>query len=209
MKIVIVDDHDITIEGIKSILKKNKKLVVAGSEYNVNDAFELINTIKPEIVISDIFFSQNSPDGIELCRKVKQLFPEIKFICLTQATEASVLVPLIEYEADGIILKSDLNDILVYAIDKVIEGEKFFSSGIIKIIANYNKHKAREEKLLTQRELEILQCASDGLSNTEIAEKLFMSKRTVEQHRSNIILKLQAQNMPNAVSIAFRKGLLS
>jgi DNA-binding NarL/FixJ family response regulator len=205
--IAIVDDHELFRDGLKLVLTQlNADYFITESR----DGHEFINSLKdsvPDIVLMDI----NMPEmnGKETTRHALELFPDIKIIAVTMFGEENYYMQMIEAGVKGIILKKSGKYELERAIKEVLEGGSYFSQEILRKMAmRLNSKEVNKYEALTQRELEVLIMVCNGLNNTEIAEKLFISPKTLEVHKSNVYKKTGVKNSAQLVIYAIRKGFI-
>ena len=203
IKIVLVDDHSLVLSGFKNILSKVPNFELVGEINNGEDAIQMILALKPDVVLMDI----NMPimNGIDCIKEVKQHNLNTKIICLTMHHEEIYVLKAIKAGADGYILKDTEIDELVSAIEHVHNSNSFYycqklDMSIKKKINNPLFISDFDEKFnLTTREIEVIKALSLGLNNKEISEKLFISDRTVNTHRTNIMFKMQVKNVVELV----------
>jgi DNA-binding NarL/FixJ family response regulator len=209
LKIYLVDDHDLFREGLKFLLQGRKEI---SSVFEASNGIEFLNNMnenKADIVLLDI--EMPGLNGIETCQKALQIQPELKIIALSMYGDENFYSEMIDAGAHGFLLKNSKFDTLMRAIKEVSEDKNYFSPEILKkIITNMHKtQNRRTEDELSEREKEILYNICIGLSNMEIADKLFISKRTVDKHRENILLKTNAGNTAGLVIYAIKNGIFS
>jgi len=211
--IIIVDDHKIFRDGLILLLSNFDFVSVIGEAANGEEFLELIDNVKPDIVLMDI----NMPkmNGIEATKQALKKYPELKVIALTSFADDEYIEQMISAGVEGYMLKrSDIED-FEKAIKKVAGGGSYFSAEIIKVISrNLYKEKERKsgEQLLdkfTPREKEILNLICKGLNNEQIAELIHLSPKTVEKHKSNLFQKTETFNTVNLVIYAFKNQLIS
>lgn len=213
-KIIIIDDHKIVREGLKSMLLGNPKMEVSGEGAGEIDLLQLMKVQKPTLVIMDVAMPGKS--GIELTTYLAKNHPEVKVLILTSNSDEESIVASIEAGADGFLHKDSSLTELLSAIELVCNGESYFSENIsgiiyksyINRIKNDKNYKPDQQKALSERELEIIKLLSDGLSGKEIAEKLFISPRTVETHKNNILEKLNLKNNIELLKYAIKNGII-
>ena len=211
-KLILVEDHELVRKGILSILNMDQSLEILGEFDRPTKAFEALKTgTNPDIVIMDI--SMPEMNGLEASKILEKEYPDIKVIILSMHKEEEYVLESLNYNVCGYVVKDSVADEILVAIEKVVNGGKFFSKVVIDTALNSYKGIKKEQKAkqaiqLTERELEVLNHISDGLKSQEIAEKLFISERTVEAHRGNIMKKLQAKNMAELIKKAITLGLL-
>ncbi|MCC6685030.1 MAG: response regulator transcription factor [Bacteroidia bacterium] len=211
IKIAIADDHQMFIDGIKSLLKGNKNMLVSVEANNGVQLLSLLKEQQTEVILMDV----NMPvmDGIETTKQVKKKFPEIKVIMLTMFGTRDYIEKLLRAGANGYILKNTGKEELTTAIEKVMQGESYFSKEVTERIMEGLQGKKTETNPmmveLTEREKDVLRLIAQELTSHEIAEKLFISFHTVETHRKNLISKLQVKNIAGLVKYAVQNGLLN
>lgn len=204
IKILIVDDHPMVIEGVKALLQSAEGIEIIGS---VNDAFSAMDFLKRnpvDVVLLDI----NLPDlnGIELCKKLKDDFPKLKILAMSTFKERSYITRMIEQGASGYVLKSVSRDELIEAITTAYAGRMYLSVEVSQVLVSSQPQKPIP--LLTSREKEVLICIAEGLTNHEIADKLFVSPLTVDSHRKNLLAKFQVKNTAALVKFAVENQLI-
>ena len=201
-KILIVDDHPIVAEGLRNLVKDSGIAEVVGVAGTAKSCLDFLRWEKPDIIFLDI----NLPDmqGTELCKIIKQKNPAQKILALTTFNERSVVTKMIDNGADGYILKNSDSSEIVDAIKELAAGSKYLSGEVESILSR----KPEQELILTKREKEVLAFIADGLTNNEIAEKLFISPLTVDSHRKNLITKLEAKNTASLIKIAVERKLI-
>jgi DNA-binding NarL/FixJ family response regulator len=208
IKIAITDDHPIVIEGIKMMLKVNKEILVAQSFNNIT---EMVGGLKHDIKI--LLLDINLPDGngITACKELLQRFPNLKIIALTNFEDVSFIKQIIKNGAMGYLLKNTGKNELIEAIKTVLGGERYLQQNIKEILLSESLGKAISSSFfvpkLTSREKEILALIIKEYTTEEISNILFLSTKTVESHRSNLMQKLSVKNSAGLVRVAFEKGL--
>ena len=209
IKILLVDDHQIIIDGIKSLLDNVENVKVAGE---ANNGLEAINTLKVlavDIVLMDI--DMPKMNGIDAAKHIKENFKETKVIILSMHHEGAMIKSLVEIGADGYLLKNSNKEELLDAIYKVARDEKYFSSEVTLSLLNPEKTQSDSSKRtidFTRRELDVLKLLVDGYTNKQIGEKLFISHRTVDTHRTNIMKKVGVNNVAGLISFAVKTRLV-
>lgn len=198
-KILIVDDHPIVVEGLKMVLTDfDCKTARTG-----NECLEIIRTFEPDIILLDI----NLPDinGIDLCKTILEKNKRTKILAISSFNQRSWITRMMDNGAKGYILKNATDDEIKTAITDVLQGKEHFSPEIAEMII---KKSHQEETFLTRREIEILRLIADGDTNVVIADKLCVSPLTVDSHRKNLIMKLDAKNTASLIKIALTRGLI-
>ena len=201
-KIFIVDDHPMVIEGFKTLLSQNESIVVVGTAINAFEAISFIAKNEVDIAFIDI----NLPDisGIELCKKIKTEFPSIICLALSTFNDRGYVSKMIENGASGYLLKNSSREEIYKAISEVLIGNMYFNVGYQK----QNISKYDEIPIITRREKEVLIQIAEGLTNQQIANKLFISITTVSSHRQNLMLKLEANNTASLIKNALKFDLI-
>lgn len=196
---MLVDDHQIIRDGIKQLLTNESDIKVVAEASNVKEALKHLENVKPNIVMTDLSMPNGS--GFDFIKSVTANYPEIKVVVLSMHVEEAYIRKAIELGVSGYMPKDISKYELVEAIQSVSRGEMYFSSTVSKVMMNNMVKKVRKSEQaaqatakLTQREKEIVKLILDGMSSPEIAEKLFISHRTVENHRANIMNKLKVRN---------------
>lgn len=205
MYVLLADDHTIVLDGLELLLSTFdfvKKVNKAVDEATLRDILE--NNPMPDVILLDIVFG--SSDGREICKKLKKQYSTIKLIALTSYSDNSTVKSSIQAGFDGYLLKSEDRNTVMEALQKVVQGEKFFSPQVKNAFFQQSVSKNKPE--LTKREEEVLRLIIDEKTTKEIAEELFISEKTVENHRSNLMLKLDAKNMAGLVKKAISAGLV-
>jgi DNA-binding NarL/FixJ family response regulator len=202
-KILIVDDHNVVIEGILSLLQNSDEIIVLGTAQNAQNCLDFLLKNKVDVILMDI----NLPDmsGLDLCKVVKQTYPEIKILALSTFNQISYINKMMANGASGYLLKNISKDELIEAIKTVFVGKMFNSLEVNEII----KHSKSTENtpILTKRETDILKLVAAGLTNPQIGEKLFISPDTVDSHRKNLHTKLGVNNTALLVRYAIEHDL--
>lgn len=209
VKIVIADDHQMFIDGVKSLLKKEKKFNFVYEALNAEDALSFISKNKIDLLITDI--SMPGMSGTELTKKIKQHFPTIKVLVLTMYNDSAIINDILQSEAEGYILKNTGKQELLAAISKIMDNGTFYSNEVISQLLKDNKKKNNFppiKEALTVRELEILKLVCEELTTADIAEKLFISPRTVDTHRKNILEKTQSKTIIGLIKYAFESNII-
>lgn len=187
-------------------------LEIIGEYDRATKAIEAIEGgVQPDLILMDI--SMPEMTGLEASRIIGEKSPHIQIIILSMYKDEEYIMEGLNFNVSGYVVKDSVADEILVAIEKVVNGGKFFSREVIDTALNSYKEikeekKKKEDIQLTKREIEVLNDISDGLKSQEIAEKLFISERTVEAHRGNIMKKLQAKNMAELIKKAMNLGLI-
>ncbi|MBN2521495.1 MAG: response regulator transcription factor [Bacteroidales bacterium] len=213
IKVMVADDHKMFREGIKALLEKEKNITVVSEANDGEEVFMKLSEKPVDLILLDI--SMEGMNGIEIAKKVCDQFPDVKILALSMHSEINYITSMLEAGATGYILKNTGKEEMITAIKTVASGDSYFSNEVsVKLIQNLNKKslqpglKDTKEIPLTKREIEILQLIVQEYSNPEIAKKLFISIRTVDTHRRNLLEKLGVKNTAGLVKYAIKHGLI-
>lgn len=200
--VFIVDDHYMVVEGIRSLLQDEQDLVWLGHAMDGLSCFRQLETLKPDIVFMDI----NLPDisGIELCKTVKKKLPQTKILGLSTYNQQAIIHNMMENGASGYLLKNASKEELLEAIKTVKSGGQYLCLEATRSLLE----PGYERPLITRREKEVLILICDGLTNPEIAEKLFISLPTANTHRKSLLAKFGAKNVAALVKTAVQEGFV-
>lgn len=208
-KVVIVDDHTLFRNGLRILINTMNDYHVVGEASNGKQFLDLLETEVPDLVLLDI----NMPvmDGIEAATIAQKLYPDLKIITLSMYGEEDYYYKMVNAGVKGFVLKnSDIKEVKT-ALDVVFDGGSFFSSELLQNLVNNLKSSSKSNEIhaeLSEREMEILILICQGLSNQEIGDKLFISKRTVDKHRANILEKSESKNTAQLVVYAIKNKLV-
>ena len=208
IRIAIVDDHQIVIDGLKSLLEGQDNFEITGSSTKPTDMLGMLQQLQPDILITDIMMP--GMNGKELARVVKKQFPSIKILALSMSGQGELVNEMIN-DADiaGYVLKNIGRNELVTALEKIYNGGIYFSDDILQeMLKAGERKKISEESHLTTREIEIVQLIEKEYSNKQIADSLFISERTVETHRKNIFRKTKTSGVIGLVKYAYEHRLI-
>lgn len=209
VKILIADDHELFRKGIISLLLKEKKIRIVGEANDGKDLIYKYYKLKPDLFITDISMPELS--GIEAINILSAEDPKIKAIFLSMYSGEDYIYHCIKSGGSGLIHKNITKQELLYAIELILEGKKYFGEGyseeqIENLINHYETHPhlsgLEEANLLTNKEEEILLLIAKGLTSSEIAECLYISKRTIDHHRASIMQKLNLKSAPQLIKFA-------
>lgn len=206
IRLILVDDHRIVLDGLKALLDDMDGFDCVATADNGQKALELLKVFDVDVVLMDI--DMPVMNGMEATRRIKKEYPKVKVISLTQHSERGMVQQLLDCGSDGYLLKNIAQDELASAIRKVYEGQNVFSSEVTMSLAGRAVEKSTNgvEVEITERELEILQLIAEGLSSKQIGEKLFISPRTVDTHRTNLMNKLDIHNIAGLIRFALKNG---
>jgi len=214
-RVLIVDDHRVVIEGIKSALSVSPDLEVIGEALNGHQAIKKAKSLKPDIVIMDI--SMPDLNGIDATLQIKKMDPHIKIIIFSMYSNREYVIDLFKAGISSYVLKKDPMSDLISAIKAVERGGTYFTTISSEILLNYvkeldnsnnNINNTNGFESLSLREREVFQLLSEGKSIKEIAETLGISRKTVETHKYNIMEKLHAKNITDFTKLAIKKGII-
>lgn len=201
-----MDDHPVVIEGIHSLLKNEKDITWVGQAMNAQSCLGFFINNTADVILMDI--SMPGMDGVELCAVIKEKYPGIMILGLSSFNQGLYIKKMIENGASGYILKNSSKEDLIKAIHAVHEGNIFFSDEVGMSLQEYQKSSKMELPLLTRREKEILQLISEGYTNPQIAEQIFLSPFTVDSHRKNLLAKLGVKNTASLIRLAVERKLI-
>ena len=205
IKIIIADDHSLIRDGLKAMLEKDNFCEIVGEAANGNELLDLLKSVNCDVVCTDI--SMPEMDGIEATAFITKNFPKIKVVCLSMHEEVAFIKQMMEVGAAGYVFKDAPKEELQLAIETVYKGKKYFNQKLFDILLNVESN-GKDINVLSSREKEILKLIAEEYTNPEIAEKLFLSVRTVDTHRQNLIQKLNVKNTAGLVKYAIKSGLL-
>ncbi|GAB3327331.1 response regulator transcription factor [Marivirga atlantica] len=205
MKILLVDDHVILMDGIKSLLEGVEEFEVVATKNTAEDALLYLKQQDIDILVTD--YNLPGMDGLDLVRAVKKVIPKIKIIVLSQHDEVHLVKEILKEGVQGYILKKDTHKELISAIHQISEGKMFMSSEINKLLVDSLSF-PDEHRLLTDREREILKLIAQEYTNKMIAEALFISERTVETHRKNIFRKTKTNSLVGLIKFGYANNLI-
>ncbi|BAV04645.1 two component transcriptional regulator, LuxR family [Filimonas lacunae] len=204
--IIIVDDHQLFIEGLTALLRANDYNVM-GFANSGKALLEQLETQHPDLLLMDI--GMKEMDGVELSAEVKKRYPEIKILIISMHAKRVYLEKLIEAGVEGYILKSASDEELKTAIYSIVNGGTYFSSQVSdSILQNMLGRNHQPDVILTPREKDVLKLIAEGMNTKEIAASLFISVNTVESHRKNVLLKTGLKNVAHLIRWAFENGHL-
>lgn len=214
IRIFVVDDHQLIINGIKAMLKSIKEFKIVGEANDGKEAVSKAIELKPDVIIMDI--SMPVLSGIEASKLILAQIPEIKILALTQHEDNEYVLQILKAGGCGYLLKNSRKEEFIEAIYSVMRGEKYFSKKISSLLLNNLLQNKKEDEatgkteiILTRREKEITKKIAEEMSNQQIADDLNISLRTVETHRRNIMQKLNVKNAVSLVRYAVHNKLIS
>lgn len=202
ISLIIVEDHPVVVEGLQILFNSSGNYKVEGIAGNGKECLQLLEYLSPDVLLLDI----NLPDisGIDLCKIIIGKYPSQKVMALTTYSERVFIQQMLDNGAYGYVLKNASSDEIMEGVDEVHSGNKYLSSEAENLLKKIEEN----EFMITRRESSVLKLLAEGFTNIEIAEKLFISPLTVDSHRKNLIIKLQARNTASLIKIASDRGLL-
>jgi DNA-binding NarL/FixJ family response regulator len=212
--ILIVDDHPLVREGLKVIIARNSKFEVAGEAGTAREGFRMTEQLKPDLVLLDLSLPDES--GIELTRRIRNALPEVRVLIVSMHSKIDYVTEAFKAGATGYLVKESAAETLLTAMESVVAGQHYLDSPVShSVIQQLITSPEKDMKIadraygsLTPREQEILRVLAEGLSVKGIAEKLFISPKTVENHRTNIMNKLGLRSPLELARYAAKIGLI-
>lgn len=206
IRIILADDHNILRDGLRNVIEKISNLKVIAEAHDGREAVKLCKKLIPDVVIMDV--SMPGLNGIEATKQIINLDKDIKIIALSMHSNKQFIIGMLKAGAYGYMLKDSDSDELITAIKTVARNQKYVSQKISGIIINeFMTSLPEEDSVLTSREKEIVQLIAEGKSSKKIAEILFLSPKTVDAHRKNIMDKLEIRTIPELTKYAIQSGL--
>jgi two-component system response regulator NreC len=211
VRVLIADDHPIVRKGMRSVLENEPWIKVVGEAEDGTRALEAVENLRPDVLIVDMMMPGHN--GLEVIRQAKQFFPALHVLVLSMHKNEAYVAEALNRGASGYILKDTGPTELVEGVKIVISGERYLSKELTEQMGdshNYGSDDFRMDsyETLTNREREILQLAAEGHTSLEIAQRLSISRRTVETHRANLMDKLNLRNQTDLVLYAIKRGIL-
>ena len=211
ISVLIADDHEIVRYGISTFLSSSEDIEIVGEASSGEECLRLFKEKKPDVCLLDI--GMPDKNGIETAKTIRELDDDIRILILSMHIDKDILSSVLEADINGYLLKNtDKSDIL-NGIRAVMKGQQIFSDPISDLIKQSFRKRSKKQKTLddieiTSREQEILQLVVDGYTSKEIADELFISPRTVDTHRSNLMQKLELKNIADLVRFAIENELV-
>ena len=202
ISLIIVEDHPVVVEGLQILFNSSGKYCVEAVAGTGKECLRLLQFFTPDVLLLDI----NLPDisGIDLCKQILNKHPDQKVLALTTYNERVFIQQMLDNGAYGYVLKNASSEEILEGVDEVSKGNKYLCTEAENLL----KKTQENELMITRRESDVLKLLAEGFTNLEIAEKLFISPLTVDSHRKNLIVKLQARNTASLIKIASDKGLV-
>ena len=209
IRIVLVDDHAILRQGLRSVLERDADLVIVGEASSEAEAEAVVGATNPDVVLLDLKLSAGSDyEGLSLCATLSGAYPGIGLLVLTTFLDENLVVRAVHAGARGYVVKDVDTTELVRAIRAISAGESAFDSRSAAAVVRSMSGRSEPRKQLTDREIEVLKLLAAGLSNNKIGEKLYISATTAKFHVSNILRKLEVSRRAEAVYAASKRGLI-
>lgn len=205
IRLFVVDDHQIVVDGIKLMFDGLPDFTIAGESTQPLQVVSLLTNTPVDIVITDIGMPEMS--GVELCRAIKSKFPAIKILALSMFNDSQIITEMVDAGISGYILKNNGKKELVEAVTKIAEGQNYFGQDItLQLMKSFKR--SQEEIRLTDREIEIIRMIEKDMTTKDIAQTLFISERTVETHRKNILHKTNTQTVVGLLKYAYERKII-
>jgi DNA-binding NarL/FixJ family response regulator len=207
MKVFIIDDHPIVLDGLKNLLETREQMEVTGMYDMGETMLAALDDNVPNAMLMDI----NLPDinGIALCQKVKQKCPSVKIVALSVHNEKTVIMGMLQSGASAYVLKNAIGEDIISALHAAMDGQIYMCRGTQKVLSSNEGSDLKEVPRLTRREKEILQLIGKGYTTQQIAGALFISTHTVESHRKNLMEKFGVPNTATVIKLATDFGLMN
>lgn len=212
VKLALADDHQLVLDGLKALIADVPEFDLVAEGANGKDLCLIVDNFDVDLVLVDI--DMPVMNGMQATEVIKKKHPHVKVIVLTMHNEKAIIQKVLEAGADGYLLKNTSQKELVAAIKEVNSGKKYFSTEVTLSLAGADStsrvqlQNVAVDTSLTEREIEILKMIAKGLSNKEIGDELFISHRTVDTHRTNLMRKLDVKNIAGIVRYAIKAGLI-
>lgn len=209
IRLVIIDDHDMVRQGLESIIHSFSEFEIVGTASSGKAGLELVKELNPDVAIIDIIM----PDinGIEVAKKIKTNYQDVKVLMLSMEVSSEYIKSAFQNQVDGYLPKNADVKILIEALKKIAEGEKYYDEKvkeyIFKFFVGDESLSVPKIDQLSEREVQVLKLISDGVTNKSIGEALFISPKTVEAHRNNILKKLHLHSTADLVKFALAKKI--
>jgi DNA-binding NarL/FixJ family response regulator len=214
LRILLADDHELTRSGLRYLLEKHEDWSVCGEASNGRMAVEMAEKLRPDFAILDM--SMPEMNGLEATRQILKKQPQLKILIFTMHETERVIVDVLEAGARGVVLKSDVGENMVAAVESISKGRRFFTSRVAETVVDAYLAKrssseaddAQNHGSLTTREREVVQLLAEGKSNKEVADHLGISTRTAEGHRAGIMRKLKLHSLAELIRFAVRNEIV-
>jgi DNA-binding NarL/FixJ family response regulator len=204
IKLILVDDHQIVLDGLRAMFNQDPDFLILGAAGSAEEASILLEQFVPDVLLTDYRLPRAT--GLELAVEVKKKYPTVKRVILSMHDEGMLVKQILKEGVDGYLLKSIQQAELKSALKQIVSGMPYVSPEITRLMLSGMQ--GQPEELLTEREREILNLIAKEYSNKQIAEKLFISERTVETHRKNIFRKTNTTSLVGLIKYAFANNLI-
>ncbi len=205
ISIIIVDDHPVVSEGLNSLLQEKEHMKVVGTFTTGEATLDFLKDHYPEVILLDI--SLPDVNGVDLCRDIKEKYPNVRVLAISNHSERSIIAQMLQSGASGYLLKNSSVEELTRSIVNAVEGNPSLSPAVQAILTQ-GQGTVYKRPRLTRREKEVLKWVAEGLTTDQIAEKLYISPLTVETHRRNLMHKFGVKNTAALIKTAAEQALL-
>ncbi|MBS4059087.1 MAG: response regulator transcription factor [Bacteroidetes bacterium] len=203
IRILIVEDHPAMVEGLRKILSEADEITTLDVATNASKCMAHVKGYTYDVILLDIMLPGSN--GLDLCSEIIKVNPEAKILALSTYNQRYYIETMLQNGAKGYLLKNNSKEVILHAIKTVYAGNNFLCEEVKHILRQHPDHSLA----LSRREIEVLRLIADGLTNKDIADKLFISPLTVDSHRKNLIIKLGAKNTASLIKIAMSEGFVS
>lgn len=205
ISVFVVDDHFMIIEGIQSLLHREEAVKVIGHASNAASCLSFLKQQQPDVILMDINLGNES--GIDLCKAVKETYPQIMILALSTFNQFSFIDKMMENGASGYLLKNAERSEITEAIQQAAKGNTYLSREVNDTLKAVEEGK-NNKPALTRREKEVLELIAEGMNSQEIADKLFIGVSTIDTHRKNLLAKFQVKNTALLIRMSARYGII-
>ncbi len=213
-RILIIDDHPLFRAGLKAIIERNSKFEVVGEAGSGREGLRMAGRLKPDLVLMDISLPDRS--GIQLTREIRSLLSDTRVMIVSMHSKIDYIVEAFQAGATGYVVKESASERLMNGLEQVSKGQYFLDSSVShEVVKKLMGSPEKETKItdvaygtLTRREQEVMRFLAEGFSTKEAAEKLFLSPKTIENHRNNIMRKLDLHNIIELIRYAAKLGVI-
>lgn len=213
VKIFLADDHQVIRDGLRALLERNAAYRVVGEASDGNEALAKVATTKPDVIFLDL--SMPGMNGMDAARQLREKFEDVKVVILSMHSELEYITQCLEHDVMGYVVKNDGGKEVIKALEAVVEGRKYYSDAVSQtIMEKYRQQRAevlsKKQVVveITNRERQVMEHIALGHANSRIADDLFISIRTVETHRANLMRKLDAKNSIELVNKAREQNIV-
>jgi len=202
INVAVVEDHRIVVDGLEKIISESGMARITGIAYNISECWKMLTISQPDVLLLDVGLPDGS--GMELCPKIKEKYPSVQILILTNYAERNVVMRVMEEGASGYILKNALSEEIIEGIRIVAAGERFLCEEVNMLL----KKQETDSLRLTRREQELLRLIVAGKTSSEIADKMCLGYETIKSYRKNLIFKLNVHNTAQLVRMAVEQKLV-